>query len=109
MENLIFSKHFAPCGVKRYLLLGSVGQIYINNRDAPSARPFYVPESSLLVTQKNFPARIAPGSFACGFRDWGGEKRALRALLSEACYEIEAFLCGTLRDFVMRRFPIGVE
>ena len=36
-------------------------------------------------------------------------KEGFARLLSEACHEIEAFLCGTLRDFVMRRFPIGVE
>ena len=109
MENLIFSKHFAPCGVKRFLLLGSVGQIYINNRDAPSARPFYVHESSLLVTQKKLPGTHRAGKFCLWFSRSGREKRALRGLLSEACHEIEAFLCGTLRDFVMRRFPIGVE
>ena len=70
---------------------------------------FMSPRVAYLLRKKSFPARIAPGSFACGFRDRGGEKRALRGLLSEACHEIEAFLCGTLRDFVMRRFPIGVE
>ena len=70
---------------------------------------FMSPRVVYLFRKKKLPGTHRAGKFCLWFSRTGREKRALRGLLPEACHEIEAFLCGTLGDFVMRRFPIGVE